>query len=75
MKSNREWFNLLTDKEQEQFKRNCVEHSFHLSWKRYKKEFSEDFYKFVTSAFTWYETDEGHDYWSEIAKSNRTIKD
>jgi hypothetical protein len=60
MKSNREWFTLLTDKEQAEFKRNCDD------FDTYMKGYSHDFNQFVASAFSFTHSPEGFNYWNMI---------
>lgn len=72
MKSNREWFTLLTDKEQEEFKRNCDD--FDIDFEECLDMDSEDFEDFIAGAFVWSRTTQGCNYWKQIAESNREIK-
>ena len=61
MKKGSEWFKLLSEKEQEEFKENCDDFEYIM-----EKECG--FYDFLLSSFIWIETPQGHKYWNEISK-------
>jgi hypothetical protein len=61
MKKGIEWFKLLSEKEQQEFKENCR----NLEWLMSEEI---DFESFITSAFYWNDSPQGWDYWSEISK-------
>jgi hypothetical protein len=82
MKSNKEWFTLLTPEEQEKFKRNC-DHGlcYGYEFDLYMDLNSENFYTFIegldayAEPFDWAYTPQGHDYWLQIANSNRKLNE
>ena len=63
------WFNnWLTEDEQIKYLRNM--HGYGLSL--FEPEIS--FYKFITGGFVWSNSQEGHDYWSEINQRVSPVK-
>ena len=66
MKKGIEWFAYLSEQEQKEFRENVknAENNFH--------ELMNDEYRlfeyFITLAFWYDETPQGHDYWMEICK-------
>jgi hypothetical protein len=66
MKKGSYWFSFLSEKEQKEFRENVknAEDNFH--------ELMNDEYRlfeyFITLAFLYDETPQGHDYWYNIAK-------
>jgi hypothetical protein len=62
MKTGIYWFAYLSEQEQKEFRENC-------------KDFHEDialeyfsFRAFISLAFDWIDTQQGHEYWMEISK-------
>jgi len=80
MKSNREWFTLLTKEEQEKFKRNCDDRDCNgLGFNKYMELESERFFDFVCGndlkePFRFSLTDD-FGYWRTISLSNRELND
>ena len=60
MKKGSEWFKLLSEKEQQEFKDNC--RNFEKSM-----ETESGFENFICLAFEWSKTPQGWDYWNEIS--------
>jgi hypothetical protein len=61
MKKGSEWFKLLSEKEQQEFKENCRRFTFTMNEK-------SEFEVFIMSAFVWSNTTQGWDYWNEISE-------
>lgn len=61
MKKGSEWFKLLSEKEQQEFKENCID--FELIMKTIC-----DFSMFIEMAFAWNTTPQGANYWCEISE-------
>jgi hypothetical protein len=61
MKKGSEWFKLLREKEQQEFKENCRRFT-------HTMEKESDFTSFICSAFEWLKTPQGWDYWNEISE-------
>lgn len=63
MKTGKEWFALLTKKQQKQYEANVQMNMFeHKIETKY-----QSFEVFITGAFVWTETPEGEYYWKQIA--------
>jgi hypothetical protein len=62
MKKVSEWFELLSEKEQQQFKENCEYFEIIMSDKYISFEL------FLMCSFTWSCTNEGYKYWEKISK-------
>ena len=60
MKKGSEWFKLLSEKEQQEFKENCSIFEYLISN-------TSTLWDFIESAFIWDETPQGGCYWQEIA--------
>lgn len=58
------YFDLLTLEEQEQFQ---INYSLERNFKKYLEEFHYNFQHFL-SAFEWYDSPEGGEYWFLISK-------
>jgi hypothetical protein len=65
MKKGSEWFKLLSEKEQQEFKENCIdfEDTMNYPYKSFKW--------FIMEAFIWSDTPQGLDYWNEISKRHK----
>ncbi len=70
MKKGSYWFSFLSEKEQKEFRENCIveENNFN---KYIDKEF-QSFKEFMLNVFSWYCTPQCHEYWSRI--SNRNVQ-
>jgi hypothetical protein len=66
MKKGSEWFKLLSEKEQQEFKENCVE---------FDKVMATNYWGFNMfmwfCGFFWNETPQGLEYWNKIAKRHK----
>jgi hypothetical protein len=69
MKTGLEWFNFLSENEQEEFRSNAKSFNKYLM----KREFSS-FRNFIRLSFTWKNTPQGHQYWKEISIRKITPK-
>ena len=61
MKKGSEWFKLLSEKEQQEFKDNCKDFECIMDLK-------SSFWRFVSRAFHWRKSPQGHSYWYKISK-------
>ena len=61
MKKGSEWFKLLSEKEQQEFKENCDDFN-----EAIKNECS--FLTFIAGYFTWEDSPQGWDYWNKISE-------
>jgi hypothetical protein len=70
MKKGSYWFSFLSEKEQKEFRENCdnTQYNFETqtNWE------NEKFWWFISGAFMFDKTPQGHSYWEEI--SNRNIQ-
>jgi len=60
-RTNKEWYNLLTPEQKVKFNQNCARENYLKDTKRV------DRVEFLSGAFLWNTTPQGHDYWSKIA--------
>jgi hypothetical protein len=61
-RTNKEWYNLLSPSDKVKFNHNCANVSLFLAEKKKHSRWS-----FMSDAFKWVNTPEGHEYWSKIA--------
>lgn len=72
---NKEYFQLLTIEEQflyqENFNNSNKVHKG--SFEEFLEKHSTGFQQFLSSAFFWLESDQGHDFWADILQDNRYL--
>jgi hypothetical protein len=61
MKKGSEWFKLLSEKEQQEFKENCGDFKKAMSYR-------SSWFRFIARAFEWMTSPQGHYYWQEISE-------
>jgi hypothetical protein len=61
MKKGSEWFKLLSEKEQQEFKKNCKRLEYIMGLEC-------SFWRFIARAFDWEESPQGGEYWSDISE-------
>ena len=73
MKKNAIWAEQLTPEQLERFKENYIDHEFNdISIVDFLElRVSDSFIGFLSTAFIWKESDEGYNYWSDIANGNK----
>lgn len=70
--SNREFYDLMTAKEQVQFVQAFeYERITHVERDKFFMTNHDDFLDFVISAFKWDDSAQGYDYWQQIVDSNQ----
>jgi hypothetical protein len=69
MKKGSEWFELLSEKEQQQFKDNYINEENEEDFNLYLKEDTfASFSDFIFGSFHFVNTKQGHKYWFNISK-------
>jgi hypothetical protein len=61
MKKGSEWLKLLSEKEQQEFKENCINFEDKMNHN------TKSFEWFLMEAFVWSNTPQGSEYWCEIS--------
>ena len=61
MKHNKEWFKLIPDKQQAEFKEDCGD-----EFDEYMERSSDSWPEFTSRAFCWDNSPQGVDYWESI---------
>lgn len=67
MKEASYWMKFLSEEEEELFLETISDKRGIVSRQRFFNDRYPSFYEFVSSAFIWLDTQEGFDYWYEIA--------
>lgn len=75
MIKNSDLFDLLDIVEQEKFSANFKKHNSKKVFDEYLKEDGLNFYDFILGGFSWDSTNEGFDYWRNLAYENRYVAD
>lgn len=76
MKSNKEYYSLLTIEEQALFEGNFALNSKlsnEISFDEWLDRSSNSFTQFLSSGFFWDGTEQGHEYWASINADNRYL--
>ena len=69
MKKGYEWLKILSKDNQTLFCKNLTNMGKHTVSIYLLSEYDE-LWNFIAAAFTWSDSPEGHDYWSELANKN-----
>ena len=65
MKQNKQWFKLLTEKQQAEFKENCWDR-----FDKYMERSSDNWMSFISNfPFNWKESPQGFGYWLNITNN------
>jgi purine-cytosine permease-like protein len=71
MKTGKEYFEMLSEVEKEQFKNNldtALDFDWYMNRRYIDKNGIKAFEYFISGAFGWEQTPEGHEYWERISK-------
>lgn len=71
MITNNDYFELLDIVEQEKFIKNFTKNNSKRTFDEYLQMEGLNFYDFILGAFSWDSTNEGFDYWRNLAYENR----